>query len=90
MRNILVPKLYGFAKNFRFSYFEPVTSVHLYCLFNVTSSTENLMASLVSLMTLNHFETSYMILTKLGTFYLVSLKLACSDVCCQRTELEIS
>ena len=45
------------------------------------------MTSLFSLVTLNYFKTSYMILTKLGAFYLVSL--ACSHVCCQRTVLEI-
>ena len=38
MRYIMVPKLFGFAKIFRFSPFSPPTSVHLYCLFNVTSS----------------------------------------------------
>ena len=38
MRNILVPKLFGFAKSFRFSSVAHPTSVHLYCLFNVTSS----------------------------------------------------
>ena len=38
MGNILVPKLFGVAKNFRFSSFAPPSSVRLYCLFNVTSS----------------------------------------------------
>ena len=38
MRNILVPKLFGFAKNFRFSSFAPPSSVQLYCLFYGTSS----------------------------------------------------
>ena len=33
-----MPKLFGFAKIFRFSFFAPSTSVHLYCLFNVTLS----------------------------------------------------
>ena len=32
MRNILIPKLFGLPKNFRFSSFAPPTSVHLYCL----------------------------------------------------------
>ena len=45
------------------------------------------MTSLFSLMTLNYFKT-YMILTKLGPFCF-GIILAWSDVCCQRTELEI-
>ena len=42
------------------------------------------MMSLVSLMMLNYFKTSHKILTKLGTFYLVSLWHV------KRIELEIS
>ena len=38
MRNIFVPKLFGFAKNFRFSSFAPPSSVQMHCLFYETSS----------------------------------------------------
>ena len=38
MRNILVAKLFGFAKNFALSSFAPPSSVQFYCLFYVTSS----------------------------------------------------
>ena len=70
MRIILVPNLFGFAKNFRFPPFAPPTSVHLYCLFNVTSRSYDVTCQSYAL---NHFKTSYIFLTKLGTFYLVSL-----------------
>ena len=43
------------------------------------------MTPLFSLMKLKYFKTSYMILTKVGR----PITLACFDVCCQRTELEI-
>ena len=32
------PKLFGFAKSYRFSFFAPSSSVQLYCLFYVTLS----------------------------------------------------
>ena len=70
MRNILVPKLFGFAKIFGFSLFPPPASVHY--LSYVTKRHQDLMTSLASLKTLNHFKT-FMILNKLGSFYLVSL-----------------
>ena len=74
MGNILVPKVFGFAKNFRFSFFEPPSSVQFYCLFYVTSSRiQDLMMTLIGLMTLDYFITAYMILTDLRAFYLVSL-----------------
>ena len=41
MRNILVPKLFGFAKIFGFSFFPPPASVQLYYLSYVTSSRSN-------------------------------------------------
>ena len=46
------------------------------------------MTSLVSLMTLNHFQISYAILIKIRNI-LFGITLACTDVCCQRTEFEI-
>ena len=41
IRDILVPKLFGFAKNFRFSFFPPPDSVQLYYLSYVTLSRSN-------------------------------------------------
>ena len=90
MRNILVPKLFGFDKFFRFSAFAPPTCtfplnksqtvtaqridvdvdvLQFICIACSMQHHQDLMTSLVSLMTLIHFKTSYMILTKLGTFY---------------------
>ena len=43
------------------------------CIAYFTERHPYLMTSLFSLMTLNYFKTSYVILTKLGEFYLVSL-----------------
>ena len=37
----MVPKFFGFAKNFRFSSFPPPFSVQLYCLSYITSSRSN-------------------------------------------------
>ena len=71
MRNILVQMLFGFAKLFRFTSFVPPTSGHLYCLFNVTSS-RSYEATCQSY-DVGSFLNAYMILTKLGAFYLVSL-----------------
>ena len=62
MRNILVPKLFGFAKNFRFSSFASSTSVHLYCLFNVTSSKSYDVTC--QSYDVESFKTSFMNLTK--------------------------
>ena len=86
MRNILVPKLFGFAKIFHFSSFASPSSVELYCL--LTERHQDFLTSLYSLMTLYYLKISYMILTKLGALYFNTL--ACFDVCCQGTELEIS
>ena len=68
---MLVPKLFGFAKKRCFPSFAPPSSVQLNCLFYVMSSRSYDVT--FSLMTLKYFKTSYMILTKLGAFYLVSL-----------------
>ena len=46
------------------------------------------MTSLVSLTTLKNFKISYVILIKIRNI-LFGITLACTDVCCQRTELEI-
>ena len=73
MRNILVPKLFDFAKKIvvHLLHLRPApSSVQLYCL--LTERQQDLMTSLFSLMTLNYLKTSYMILTKLGAFYLVT------------------
>ena len=86
MRNILVPKVFGFAKNFRFSSFAPPTSVHLYCLFNVTSSRSYDVTcqsyDVESFQNIKHDSNQIRNIS-------FGITLACSDVCCQRTELEI-
>ena len=71
MRNILVPALFGFAKKIRFSSF--ASPLQCNCIAYFSECHQDLITSLFSLMTLNYFKTSYMILTKLGAFNLVSL-----------------
>ena len=81
MTNILVPKVFGFAKIFRFSFFSAAFfSAIVLPLSNVIKI---IMTSHTSLKT---FKTSFMILNKLGSFYLVSMSLASSDVRCLGTE----
>ena len=60
MRNILVQKLFGSAEIFRFSSVASPTSVHLYCLFNVTSSRSYDVTC--QSYDVEYFKTSYMIL----------------------------
>ena len=87
MRNILVPKLFGFAKNFRFPPFASPTSVHLYCLFDVTSSRSYDVTcqsyDVESFLNIIH-DSNYI------RNILFGITLACKDVLCQGTELEIS
>ena len=85
MTNILVPKVFGFAKIFRFTFFSAAffSAILLPILRNVIKI---LMTSHTSLKTLIFFKTSFMILNKLGSFYLVSMSLASYDVRCLGTE----
>ena len=69
MRNILVPKLFGFAKIFVFHLFDLLLQYN--CIVYFTERHQDLMTSLVSLKTLNYFKTLFMILNKLGSFNLV-------------------
>ena len=65
--NNLVPESFGLTKKIRFSFFHLPLKYNCIAYFH-----QNLMTSLFGLMALNYFKKSYMILTKLGAFYLVS------------------
>ena len=77
---ILAPKSFGFAKKNRFSSVAPPSLEQLYCLFYGTSSRSYdilFQSNDVELFVKHHRSISF------------GITLACSDVCCQRTKLEI-
>ena len=82
MRNILVPTFFGFAKNFRFSSFAPPNSVHLKIAYSRSYDVTYQSYDVESFQSIIHD-------SNLIRSILFGITLASSDVCCQRTELEI-